>query len=111
MKRCKDHISFFVLVAVCLLSLNSCSDQSEDLRKQQWVEKEVYLRIKAFKEEKRNECYMDIVRTAEIEVDSILSQKDLFGNVLDKEAPAKPSKPEFVPIDARELQNHEVKRE
>ena len=101
----------YILLSLIVLSICSCDDEADELRKKQWVEREVYQKIIAFKNQKKEECINDILRAAEIEVDSLLAQKDLFGNVLDQEIPDKPVKPDFVPLDTVSLNDHKVSRD
>lgn len=99
------------LVAIILcLFLEGCSDANEERRKEEWIQKEVALKIQQFKSEKLEECMSEILLAAEADVDSILSQKDLFGNIINQEVPDKPVKPEYIPLDSAAIKNHQVKK-
>lgn len=109
----KIRLEFFRLGLFCLVVLLqciSCSESDEELRKELWIKNEVDFKIQSFISEKKAECLNSILSAAEAEVDSIISQKDLFGNVMDKDLPQKPEKPEFVPLDSTILESHEVKK-
>lgn len=87
-----------------------CGDTNEEERKQQWINKEISEKIEAFKKQKKEECLNEILLIAEAEIDSILSQKDLFQNLINQDAPSKPIKPQYIPLDSNAIQNHKVKK-
>ncbi|MEE9372963.1 MAG: hypothetical protein V3V00_07910 [Saprospiraceae bacterium] len=99
---------FFYVIATYILTLLSCAENDELERKEEWIKKEVQNQIITYKKEMRNECMAEILLKVEAEVDSLLSQKNLF--VLDKDIPNKPVKPEFVSLDTLALNNHEVRK-
>lgn len=107
------YIGFRGLLFLAIFSsyiTTGCNDADEERLKQEWIKKEVDKRIEEYKVEKLAECLAAIRIEAEIEVDSILSTKNLFNNVIDESIPTKPTKPEFVPLDSVVLESHTVER-
>ncbi|MDG2448357.1 MAG: hypothetical protein P8M34_01920 [Saprospiraceae bacterium] len=100
----------FWLFSFLLLATLSCGENKEEERKEDWISNEVNRQIEEFIIERKAECMEGILKTAEAEVDSIISQKDLFGNIMNKDIPEKPIKPEYIPLDSNALKNHKVEK-
>ena len=105
-----DFKLIFYIVFCFSLSILSCGEDDEERRKEEWVQNEVKEKIREFISNQKSECYESILLDAEAEVDSILSQKDLFGNIIDKELPTKPERPEFIPLDSTALEEHKIEK-
>ena len=90
-----------------VILLNSCSGKIKKQQKAEWLEKEVKGKIIDHRVNKMADCQHDILREAEIFVDSLISNNDLFSKIIEK-IPAKPSKPEYVRLDSAALKEHRV---
>lgn len=104
------HTSFYIICALTTVLCLSCGEAQDEERKSQWIMNEVNHKIQEFKAERKAECISQIIEAASSEVDSILSQKDIFSNIMDKEIPNRPIKPEYVPLDTNAITNHKVER-
>ena len=101
------YLRLVLLVSVLFL-IGACDNTEEERLKTEWVENEVNSLIEQYKVQKMKECMEEIIKEAEYVVDSLLSDKDLFNDIITDRLPMKPTKPEFVPLDSIALQNHKV---
>ena len=98
-----------VVVLGFSIAVMSCGDDQEEQRKLEWIENEVRLKAERHRKERMDECMAKILQEAEIFVDSLLANNDLFMEIVDETIPDRPEKPEFVPLDSSLLEQHSVK--
>lgn len=97
-----------ISIILASILLVACGSDNEERRKQEWIENEVELRALKYRKERMGECLSEIVAEAEIFVDSLLANNDLFSEIVDQTVPDRPEKPEFVPLDSQLLERHNV---
>ena len=106
-----SFVKGFILVPIFLqLLFTSCSGDKEEKQKEEWVANEVNNKSKLYREEKITKCKNDILLEAELYVDSLIANNDLFSKIIEDSIPEIPAKPEYIPLDSVVLKEHHVER-
>ena len=93
-----------------LLLFPACSGDREEEQKEHWVAQELINKIKLHREEKIAECKKNILLEAELYVDSLIANNDLFSKIIKDSIPEIPAKPQYIPLDSVVLKEHSVER-
>lgn len=106
-----SFVKGFILIPIFLqLLFTSCSEEKDEKQKEEWVAKEVINKTKLHRAEKTAQCKNNILLEAELYVDSLIANDDLFSKIIEGSIPEIPTKPEYIPLDSVVLEEHHVDR-